>query len=477
MMNVLMNNSSTGIIIMGQNGKILKHNKLFFDIFNTAPSLDSIEKISGGCLNFNKIKTMLAGNKKDLITAAVRGSIKYLSISVETCEWYSDEIILMFVSDFTQVYNTKHSLAEAELRFSKIFNARVEPCVIVKCSSCEIFAANPAFSEIYKLKHEKCAGSTLVTYIGQEVSNLLKLRSFGKDNFTINRVLQQSFDGDNFIVNIIGKKILFENVEYFLLTLNDVTEMVKAEEAKNLFQNQLMQANKLTALGTLVSCMAHEINNPNNFIMFNISLINDYADIISGRKLQDEINPMSMDEIYTDVYELIEGISKGAERIKIIVEDLKGFARTGQIGVFQKICVKDAIETSVRLLGPKIRKATRRFKMTFEDEKHYVYGNQQKLEQIFMNVIMNSVEAIKKHDSLLEIKCYHDANYQIIEIIDEGMGIAEENLGRLLDPFFSTKTQTGGTGLGLYIANSIIKEHRGFLEHPLQSFGRNYGYH
>lgn len=463
MMNILMESSSMGIIFLDRTGRIVKHNNLFFDIFKAEPNLDSIEKISGGSINNKIIGELLAGEKHDIVKLNLKGVKKFLHVSAEKCKWYNNELVMMFISDMTNLYKAQHSLEESEMRFAKVFSERSDPGVIVKCSTCEIYAANRAFAEKYKVDMKNCTGSTLVTYIGTEVSNILKLRAHGKDSFSLSRIQQQSFAGDTFIVNFKGKKISFDNTDYFFMEIRDVTEQVKAEEAKKMFQQHLMHANKLTALGTLVSCMAHEINNPNNFIMFNTSLVSDYIDILTGRKEDDGEEPMSAEEIQTDLRELVDGIAKGAERIKLIVDDLKSYARTGQVSIFQKICLKEAAETSVRLLSHKIRKATKRFKATFPDDSFFIYGNQQKLEQVFMNILMNSIEAIKSTDCLLEVKCYNDANYQIIEIIDEGVGIAEENLGKLLDPFFSTKFQNGGTGLGLYIANSIIKEHRGFL--------------
>ncbi len=463
MMNVLMENSSMGIIFLDKTGRIVKHNRQFFDIFRAEPNLDSIENISGGRINTEMVERLLAGEKQDLIKLNIKGVKKYLHISAEKCKWYHNELIMMFISDMTNLYKTQHSLEESEMRFAKVFSERSDPGVIVKCSTCEIYAANKAFAEKYKVDPKQCTGSTLVTYIGNEVSNIVKLRAHGKDSFSLNRIQQQSFAGDTFIVNFKGKKISFDNNDYFFMEIRDVTEQVKAEEAKKMFQQHLMHANKLTALGTLVSCMAHEINNPNNFIMFNTSLVSDYIDIMAGKKEDDGEEPMSQEDIQNDLRELVDGIAKGAERIKFIVDDLKSYARAGQVSVFQKVCLKEAAETSVRLLSHKIRKATKRFKATFPEGSFFIYGNQQKLEQVIMNILMNSIEAIKSTDCLLEVKCYNDVNYQIIEIIDEGVGIAEENLGKLLDPFFSTKFQNGGTGLGLYIANSIIKEHRGFL--------------
>ena len=443
MMNVLMENSAMGIIFLDKTGRIVKHNKQFFDIFRTRPNLDSIEKISGGRITPALINGLLNAGRQDLIELQIKGIKKYLHISVDKCKWYANELVMMFIADLTNLHKTKHSLAEAEVRFSKVFSERADPGVIVRCSTYEIYAANKAFAEKYKTDLNKCVGNTLVNYIGHEISNIIQLRAHGKESFTLSRIQQQSFAGDTFVVNFRGKKIVFDNIAYFLMEIVDVTEQVKAEEAKNMFQQHLMHANKLTALGTLVSCMAHEINNPNNFIMFNTSLVSDYIDLLTGKKQQKEdAEQMSGEEICTDLRELVDGISKGADRIKLIVDDLKSFARTGQIGVFHKVSLKDAAETSVRLLSHKIRKVTKRFKISFTDNNHFIYGSQQKLEQVIMNILMNSIEAIRSPECLLEVKCYDTANYQILEIIDEGSGIAEENLGKLLDPFFQQNFRT-----------------------------------
>ena len=252
----------------------------------------------------------------------------------------------------------------------------------------------------------------------------------------------------------------------------DITDRKKAENESKIQLEQLMQADKMIALGTLVSGVAHEINNPNNFVMLNIPLIekvwfnilpilenhyNEIGDFSVGDRLK-------FSKIRNSMPLLLGGINEGSQRIKTIVEDLKSFARKDASGYSKHVDLNEVVQASVNLTANLISKSTDRFIVKYTKEPIYVKGNKQKLEQILINLIENSCQALSSRKQAVKIQIKKNCENVLINVSDEGVGINPEILRNITDPFFTTKRNKGGTGLGLSIANKIINQHKGKLK-------------
>ncbi len=252
----------------------------------------------------------------------------------------------------------------------------------------------------------------------------------------------------------------------------DVTEKKLAEEeAKNQFE-QLMQADKMIALGTLVSGVAHEINNPNNSVLLNIPLIekiwNNVLPILE--KHYEETGDfyigdnLKFSKVKNSMPLLLSGIYDGSQRIKTIVEDLKSFSRKDNSGYDQEVDINSVIKAAANLTSNLISKSTDIFNVEYFNEPILVKGNKQKLEQVVINLIENSCQALSDRKQSISVKIKKDSKFAIINIEDEGNGIEPELVRKITDPFFTTKRNKGGTGLGLSITSKIIIQHNGSLE-------------
>lgn len=252
----------------------------------------------------------------------------------------------------------------------------------------------------------------------------------------------------------------------------DVTERKNAEEEAKYQLEQLMQADKMIALGTLVSGVAHEINNPNNFVMLNIPLIEKvwfralpileehmekYGDFNVGERIK-------FSKIKESMPMLLGGIYDGSQRIKNIVQDLKSFARKDNSGYDQEVDLNKVVQTSVNLTSNLVSKATDKFIIKYSNVPIYVKGNKQKLEQVIINLIENSCQALEDRSKKIIIEVDIKPHCGQITVTDEGKGMENKLLRKITDPFFTTKRNKGGTGLGLSIASTIIMEHDGKLE-------------
>ncbi len=252
----------------------------------------------------------------------------------------------------------------------------------------------------------------------------------------------------------------------------DVTERKQAEEQLRQHEQQMMQVSKMVALGTLVSGVAHEINNPNNFIMLNTPLLLDAWE--SGKPILEEYHEKNGDFLiggipYSEMREnipvLFSGILDGSKRIKQIVEDLRDFITRDGSDMTQSFDVNGVIRSAISLLSNVLMKATTRFSVEYGDSLPPLKGNFQKFEQVIINLIQNACQALPNAQRGIFLSTSYDEKRQVIvvSVRDEGMGIPAEVLPHIAEPFFTTKHDLGSLGLGLSISSRIIREHGGTL--------------
>jgi PAS domain S-box-containing protein len=260
--------------------------------------------------------------------------------------------------------------------------------------------------------------------------------------------------------------------------VRDITERKQAEEQAELHQQQLMQASKMVAVGTLVSGVAHEINNPNNFIMLNSPLLLEAWE--SAMPILDEYYRENGDFIlggikYSQAREnlpkLFSGILGGAKRINQIVEELRSFVREESPDLNQSVDINAVIKSAISLVSSMIKKSTGRFLIEYGDSLPEIKGNFQRLEQVMINLIQNACQSLMDNQSGIFVSTSYDREMDniVAEIRDEGGGILPENLSHITDPFFTTKRDSGGLGLGLSISSRIVKEHGGNISFNSQS--------
>jgi len=253
----------------------------------------------------------------------------------------------------------------------------------------------------------------------------------------------------------------------------DISTEKQVEEEKRAIQAKLVQTNKMTSLGLLVSGLAHEVNNPNN----NIKLIGhilskswqDISPILEKHYSEEgdfRIAGQSFLEIRNMIPQHILAIRNNSRRIEGIIKNLRDFARKGAANVNFKADINTIVSIAASLINLEIKRHTRHFKLDLQEGLPTVQGNPQQLEQVVINLIMNAIQALPDRErAVLVATSFDQAEGRIIiRIADEGEGMSSEVRDRIGEPFFSTKLDRGGTGLGLAISNFIVSEHKGALE-------------
>ncbi len=256
----------------------------------------------------------------------------------------------------------------------------------------------------------------------------------------------------------------------FFITARDITEKKTAEKQARIHHEQLFQADKMATLGTLVSGVAHEINNPVTSIMLNATILQKawHAVLpILDRHRQGvgdfKVGGMTFSVLQDRMPLLLESVADGARRVKVIVEDLKDFSRQSPPQMHDRIDINLIVNKAIGLLGNLIKQSTRRFESEFGGNIPIFMGNAQKIEQVIINLIVNACQSLPDRDRGVRIATAFDQveNRIVIQVSDEGCGIPEESLQRIRDPFFTTKREAGGTGLGLAIVDRIVRDHGG----------------
>jgi PAS domain S-box-containing protein len=250
----------------------------------------------------------------------------------------------------------------------------------------------------------------------------------------------------------------------------NITDRKHAEEAARMHQEQLYQASKMIALGTLVSGVAHEINNPNNFIMLNTPILREAWEGIlpilnEYYKENGDFTLAGVD--YTEMKDkipiLLSGIEAGSNNILKIIQDLKEYVKKDSMGFNNDVDLNKIVESSLSLISNMIQKSTKHFFVNYDENIPCIKGSFQRLEQVVINLVQNACQALQDNEKAIRLTTTYDRLRDCVILIveDEGVGILEKNLATIMDPFFTTKQDKDGLGLGLSITKRIIEEHGG----------------
>jgi signal transduction histidine kinase len=229
-------------------------------------------------------------------------------------------------------------------------------------------------------------------------------------------------------------------------------------------EGQLIHSGKMASLGQLVAGISHELNNPISFIYANTKALESYLSELETLwsslpiDKKDALHTRFL-QIVSDLKEIVSDNLNGSKSVKELVLNLKNFSRIDQAD-WKETRLRSGIESSLHILKPQLNDSIRVVKEYVDDLP--VYCNPGQLNQVFLNILSNAIQALNGSGTIT-ITLKTRGKYLTVAIADTGSGIPKEILPKIFDPFFTTKEVNQGSGLGLSISYSIIRNHRGNL--------------
>jgi len=374
------------------------------------------------------------------------------------------------IRDITRRKQAELALRESEARYRTLFEQAPDPVLLLDPTTALIVDFNDKAYESLGYTREEFAELTLADIECSKIPQIPQIPvKIGSDNIETKYRTKAGATRD---ILMSSRTIEINGKPLVQILCHDITERKRIETQMRQQEIQLIQADKLVSLGTLVSGMAHEINNPNQLIQMNAQLLLDEWGNLS-HFLDEQLDEwqtslagnLSYDELRNTFPLLLQDIADGAIRIEKIISHLKGFVRPVDDMLRTVIDLNDSVRQALVLLNHPIKKKTDHIEIDLAEHLPGLLGNAQQFEQVIVNLVLNALDALPDRTHTIRISTRFDqsANCVELQVEDDGVGIPPEHLQRILEPFFTTKLDQGGTGLGLFITYKLVRTHGGTL--------------
>lgn len=273
------------------------------------------------------------------------------------------------------------------------------------------------------LIHTICTATGSVGWQVSQVYNIYRYKTIAKD-------------GRELVINISLSPLeaTDDSLAGTLILIEDITARVRLEA-------QMRETDKLSSIGLLAAGVAHEVNTP-------LTGISSYTQML-----------LAQTNLSDSKHAILEKIKRQTTRASEIVNNLLNFSRTSNVELTE-VDIHKVLDDTIQLLEPQLRNTQIKIEKQFEEHLPHTVGSFSKLQQVFMNLLLNARDAMP-NGGILTIKTQLQEGMLLVNIIDTGVGIAPENIAKIYDPFFTTKGVGQGTGLGLAVSYGIIQEHKG----------------
>jgi histidine kinase len=366
--------------------------------------------------------------------------------------------------DVTQVKFLEEEVEKSEKKYQTIFNTIPNPVFVLDGKTLDILDCNESATAIYGYNKEEILGTSFLNFF--EENHREEYASETKSSNVLNKVRHLRRDGQTIYVNIRISSSEYAGQDVLLVTTSDITKRLTAEQ-------QLIQASKMSTLGEMATGVAHELNQP-------LSVIKTSSSFIVKKVRKNEV-------IQADILKtLAEEMDSHVDRAARIIDHMREFGRKSDVGR-QKVRVNEPLENALEIFSQQLKLREINIVKEFEKDLPPILADPNRLEQIFINLLINARDAIEEKNDMTNhegkpkeilLKTAFKKGMVTIEVKDTGMGIPKPILDKIFEPFFTTKKVGQGTGLGLSISYGIIQDYGGHIHAESQEgVGSNFIIH
>lgn len=390
---------------------------------------------------------------------------QHLFLDNYVCKLPSGQIVTIF-DDVSERIKFENEIIKGKQEWENTFDAMAD-IVTIQDSDFNIVRANKAAYQFFsadfgELNGKKCFH--IFRGIDLPCSGCPLLNTLADTNSHSEIMVHDTLD-KTFQVSSSPLLLHDEKKKFLIHVARDITEQER-------LRGETDRSHRLASLGELAAGVAHEINNPNGSILYNSEMIQTvfqdfipYLEKSLPENDQQRFSGLTSTEIMQDIPELLNDTRDAALRIKRIVSDLRDFSRYDGSGGTQAVDLNQVVEVASRLAGNTIKKSTDYFSLALAPELPLIQGVSARLEQVVVNLLLNACQALQNPTQKISVSTINkpDSAQVWLQVTDEGRGIQADKLKYIMEPFFTTKRDQGGTGLGLSVSARIVKEHRGDL--------------
>lgn len=374
---------------------------------------------------------------------------------------HRDEIVRLTSSFNRMLDHLKASetmLRESEEKYRFLFNYGPSPIFVLDTDTLKILDVNARAEEEYQFARDEfleMSFSDLGMQADKEgTTSQLRMMLTSKEETPLPVIQHKRKDGSTLMVNFQARTSTYQDEPAIITAAWDVTETLEKH-------TRLIQAGKMATLGEMATGIAHELNQPLNVIKLG-------CDFLAKRiKRGKAVEPDELGYVADQMNSSVERASK-------IINHLRQFGRKNDM-TMRSTDIREAIINVFGLVGRQLEARGIQWELDFEDNLPRIMGDVNRLEQVFINLVINARDAIVYHDTtisnrdekrpkLVSMKAFKENNRIVITVADTGPGIPQNIIDKVFDPFFTTKRPGEGTGLGLSISYGIVKDHRGSIE-------------
>jgi histidine kinase len=365
-----------------------------------------------------------------------------------------DEVAQLADSFHNMVWSIKlyrRRLHESEEKYRSLFDSGPDAVFVVDSNTLGIIDANPRAVELYGYQKGELLGKSFLE-LGPEYSRSHGI-SFAKETDAQGRVFYQKVlhqkKGDKpFFVNLHACHISLKGKPTIIVAATDITEIVEKD-------TQLIQASKMKSLGEMSAGIAHELNQPLNAIKMG----SDFLTMMVERDL--EIPKNQLEQVATEM-------STQVDRAADIINTLRAFGRKADL-ITEQVDINKAVRGVLSIVGRQLELENISFRLELAEEISPILAHDNRLQQVFFNLVVNARDAIKTKNQLtshntggiITVRTFESGGQVVAEVHDTGTGIQEAVREKIFEPFFTTKETSQYMGLGLAITYGIVKDYGG----------------